>query len=116
MVNPFPFPSRFACLLNSFLAGLTNDLDVPYTWDSEFSANNSTQVNQLWYEDSESDEGIIALDYEYASRLGLPKSQPFPWDTSKGIYITNAHHNLHCLVSAYSGIFLSMRQSLITCR
>lgn len=59
-------------------AGLTNDLDVPYTWDSEFSGNNYTQVNQLWYEDSESDQGIIALDYEYAERLGLPKSQPFP--------------------------------------
>jgi hypothetical protein len=33
--------------------------------------------------------------------LGLPESQPFPWDPKeKSIYITNGHHNLHCIVRA----------------
>jgi hypothetical protein len=56
-------------------------------------------VNKLWYEDEQGDKGIIALDNVYAKEVGLPASQPFPWDAEhKSIYITNGHHNLHCLV------------------
>jgi hypothetical protein len=56
----------------------------------------------LWYEDEEGDKGIIAMPNEEArGYLGLPESQPFPWDPKeKSIYITNGHHNLHCIVRA----------------
>ena len=30
---------------------------------------------------------------------GLPVAQRFPWDQSKGVYLLNGHHNLHCIVS-----------------
>ena len=30
---------------------------------------------------------------------GLPDLQPFPCDASKGLYLLNGFHNLHCLVS-----------------
>ena len=45
------------------------------------------------------DEGSIALDYEYARAMGLPETQPFLWDDTKGIYFINGYHGLHCLVS-----------------
>jgi hypothetical protein len=30
--------------------------------------------------------------------MGLPKAQRFPYDESKGIYLLNGYHSLHCLV------------------
>jgi hypothetical protein len=78
-----------------------NDLDVPFAWDTPFSYGDYADVNKLWYEDEQSDKGIISLDNDYAEALGLPESQPFAWDSKKkSIYITNGHHNLHCLVSS----------------
>lgn len=43
--------------------------------------------------------GTIALSDGFAARNGLPRSQRFPWDKSKGIYILGAFHQMHCLVS-----------------
>jgi len=41
--------------------------------------------------------GEVSLDHEYAASMGLPRAQDFPWDPSKGIYLTNGHHALHCV-------------------
>ncbi|OKL57706.1 hypothetical protein UA08_06900 [Talaromyces atroroseus] len=102
-VPVFPLLARFS-LLKSYVptAGLVNDLDVPFAWDTPFSSGDYAEVNKLWYEDEQSDKGIISLDNDYAESLGLPKSQPFAWDSKKkSIYITNGHHNLHCLRNIY---------------
>lgn len=45
------------------------------------------------------DNGSIALDFAYVQKMGLPPAQPFPWDATKGIYILNGYHGIHCLVS-----------------
>jgi hypothetical protein len=29
--------------------------------------------------------------------MGLPRAQRFPWDDTKGIYLINAYHNMHCI-------------------
>jgi hypothetical protein len=86
-------------LANTISAGLVNNVDVPYVWDTDRSNPNDTERNKLWYEDEESNEGIMAVDNEEADMLGLQRSQPWPWDKKKSIHITNGHHNLHCLVS-----------------
>ncbi|KAG9233489.1 hypothetical protein BJ875DRAFT_442183 [Amylocarpus encephaloides] len=85
-------------------AGLTNDVDIPYAWDTDRSNPNDTERNALWYEDGESNEGILAMDYEEAEMFGLEKSQPWPWDKKKSIHITNGHHNMHCLRNIYISI------------
>ena len=64
--------------------------------------DNEALTNEAW-DELGYDDGSIALDYEYAKMMGLPKAQPFPWDSTKGIYFINGYHGLHCLV----------RQSLI---
>lgn len=81
------------------LAGLLNDVDIPYKWNTEYSGPNYTEVNELWYSDTEADKGVIAVDKSYAAKLNLPPSQSFPWDETKKFYVTNGHHALHCLVS-----------------
>ena len=44
------------------------------------------------------DLGLVALDDEYVAAKGLPLAQRYPWDTSKGMYLLQGYHNLHCLV------------------
>lgn len=43
--------------------------------------------------------GFLALDEDYAIAQGLPHSQRWPWDLSKGVYIMTSSHELHCVVS-----------------
>ena len=33
--------------------------------------------------------------------MQLPPAQFFPWDTTRGIYLVNAYHNIHCLVRSF---------------
>ena len=53
----------------------------------------------IWENQTNYDLGNIALDNAYAKSMDLPRAQRFPWDDSKGIYLINAYHNLHCVVS-----------------
>ncbi|ETS81316.1 hypothetical protein PFICI_06318 [Pestalotiopsis fici W106-1] len=76
-------------------------------WNTEYSSNNASipELNKLWDTQIPWESGIIALENEEARRLGLPDSQPFPWDSSKkSIYIVNAHHILHCVRNLYISI------------
>ncbi len=76
-----------------------NDLELPLHWDSARNDPDDEARNKLWYEDEEGDKGIIAMPNEESKAAGLPDSQPFSWDPlKKSIYITNGHHNLHCIV------------------
>ena len=42
---------------------------------------------------------MVALPECLALANELPIAQRFPWDSSKGVYLLNGHHNLHCIVS-----------------
>ena len=46
------------------------------------------------------DTGVVALDLDLMRRQGIPQSQHFPWDDSKGLYVLNGYHCIHCIVSA----------------
>ena len=85
-------------LNNKRLADLTSDSALPWTHGTEYSNPNLTEASPLW-EAIDYDSGVVALSKFYASEKGLPESQSFPWDQSKGIYFLNGYHNLHCLVS-----------------
>lgn len=41
--------------------------------------------------------GIVAVDHEWASSHQLPATMNLPSDHSKGVYIIDAYHQLHCL-------------------
>lgn len=59
---------------------------------------NGTLQSELWNL-IDADRGIILMDQEHIDELGLDDSQSFPWDPSKKVYLVNAYHQLHCLVS-----------------
>lgn len=54
---------------------------------------NMTALDQLWY-DMDVNPGIIQLPKD--TRLG--STQTFPWDQSRGLYMLDSYHTLHCLV------------------
>lgn len=54
--------------------------------------------------------GMVALSKTWAKSQGLPSAQSWPWDYSKGIYLVNGFHTLHCVarlrqsvLQAYAG-------------
>lgn len=55
--------------------------------------SNMTALDQLWY-DMDVNPGIIQLPKD--ARLG--STQTFPWDQSRGLYMLDSYHTLHCLV------------------
>lgn len=44
--------------------------------------------------------GTVALDERFAASLGLPDSDRLQSDPSKGVYVLEAYHAVHCLVCA----------------
>ena len=79
-------------------AGLTQDTSSVLDGLSPYTDANVTLRDQMWL-DINVDDGMIAIDDTDVAKWNLPTSQRFPWDTSKGIYLLQGHHNLHCAVS-----------------
>ncbi|KAM3087044.1 hypothetical protein ACMFMG_001155 [Clarireedia jacksonii] len=73
----------------------TSQLQTLY-WTTEYSEFNSTAADHLWKELRPA-FGLVALDHGWASKHGLPRSQDFQGDRSKGIYMIDAYHQMHCL-------------------
>ena len=84
-------------MLRYHAAHLSYDNLVPWTSKSVYFGEDNTLADQMW-ESISIDNGTVALDDSYIGRMGLPLSQRFPWDDSKGIYLLNGFHSMHCLV------------------
>lgn len=80
-------------------AGLIRNVSVPIYSSTEYGPAVGTQEERdaLWGA-LDISPGTIALSDEFAAQNGLPRSQRFPWDQSKGIYILGAFHQMHCLI------------------
>ena len=66
--------------------------------DPIYTSHNRAIANEVW-EEVTLDLGIVALSDSFAEEHDLMPAQRFPWDASKGIYLINVWHQLHCLVS-----------------
>lgn len=81
------------------IAGLARKTVVPFSVDTIYSSSNRTIEDEAWNSPSLlPDTGLVALSDEWIRSKELPKAQRFPWDKSKGIYLLNGFHNMHCLV------------------
>lgn len=86
-------------MLIKLTAGLVRNVSTPFIIDKLFTNENRTIADAAWSSpDLDSEVGLVALTNEYAKSKGLLPAQRWPWDHSKGIYILNGFHNLHCLV------------------
>lgn len=86
----------------------------PFEWSSEYADTNLTAAGVLW-DNISFDAGVVALEYDWTAAHGLPHAQPFPWDQSKGLYLLNGFHALHCLKNIHRAVReyeLDMPQSL----
>ena len=64
-----------------------------------YDGENQTAVDEAWKSAELLPEtGLVALSDDWAHFKGLPQAMRFPWDKSKGLYVLNGFHNLHCLV------------------
>ncbi|KAI4187233.1 MAG: hypothetical protein L6R41_002951 [Letrouitia leprolyta] len=82
----------------SLYANLEYNVAKPFEWHTEYNGENQTLADELWDAlGTQIDTGFIAVPDEWSAEKGLLEAQRFPWDTSKGIYLVNGQHNLHCL-------------------
>ena len=65
----------------------------------------SDDVSDAAWEAIDYNSGSVALDDDYVAEMGLPISQRFPWDDSKGLYFMNGQHQIHCLVRFFVPFF-----------
>lgn len=74
-----------------------------YGWWSKYSTDDHLnitaveEVDQAW-DGIVAGHGVVAIDHKWAADQGLPLSMNLPDDHSKGVYILDAYHQIHCLV------------------
>ena len=98
-------------------AGLVRNESVPIYSSTEYGPAVGTQEERdaLWGA-LDISPGTIALSDEFAAQNGLPRSQRFPWDETKGTYIIGAFHQMHCLVSPTFPPTLTVREIQSDCQ
>ena len=69
-----------------------------FWWNTPYSPNNHSEADELW-EAISSAHGIVAIDKDWAAQRQWPTSMYLPTDHNKGVYLLEAYHQLHCLVS-----------------
>ena len=67
-------------------------------WNTVYSPQNHSDSDDLW-DAIDPSHGFVAMDREWAARQQWPITMYLPSDLSKGVYLLEAYHQLHCLVS-----------------
>ena len=71
-----------------------------YTWWSKYSSivpEQEPAVDEVW-DNVLPAHGVVAVDHQWATERQMPATMSLPSDPSKGVYIIDAYHQLHCLV------------------
>ncbi|KAL8752451.1 MAG: hypothetical protein Q9184_005730 [Pyrenodesmia sp. 2 TL-2023] len=109
------FPLYHRAQLIKVAAKLEFNVPTPFSWHTDYNGDDQALANDLWDAlGAEIDSGFIAVTDEWAAANDLLEAQRFPWDTTKGIYLVNGQHNLHCLKnirSAYMEYHTGRNQS-----
>ena len=61
-------------------------------------SQNETEAGQAW-ENIEAGHGLVAIDPRWASAQNLPATFEHPKDPTKVVYVLEAYHHIHCVVS-----------------
>ncbi|MCJ1312554.1 hypothetical protein MMC25_006228 [Agyrium rufum] len=82
-----------------------NEINIPFQYSTEYgSDNHDLEAKDRLWNAIDISEGMVAITHEESDSLGLPRSKTFPWDINKGMYLSHAHHAMHCttLLHAYT--------------
>jgi hypothetical protein len=85
----------------SSYTGLSLDTPSIHYHHTDYWSKNETLADELW-EGIDTNPMVVALTDDFADSHGLPRSDRFPWDESKGRYFVKVFHQLHCLVSTFT--------------
>ncbi len=70
---------------------------TPLRWWSPYGSHNHTRDDVFW-EAINPSHGFVAIDRQEAAERHWPTAMYLPSDESKGVYLLEAYHLLHCLV------------------
>ena len=84
-----------------FAAGVTRGVTRPFVTNTEWSGPNTTQTDALW-KALPANVGMVAIDKQMSEDMSLYATESFPWDHSKGVYLLEGYHSLHCLVCPHT--------------
>ncbi|KAF2152809.1 hypothetical protein K461DRAFT_294446 [Myriangium duriaei CBS 260.36] len=100
-----PPPWELLDTLPSRYAHLSRNTTTEFFLHTAHASTNRTIQEAAWNE-AEIDPwtGIVALDQGYVKDLNLLPSQKWPWDSTKGVYVLNSFHELHCVHTLREGI------------
>ncbi|KAK6604054.1 hypothetical protein H4I95_05957 [Botrytis cinerea] len=98
-IQCFRLMNKLEKLERTEFAGLKRNVPVPWSVYGPYDNRSDPEAtDKEWEKISNIRLGVIALPDSYVEEKGLHKAQRFPWDESKGVYLINAYHNLHCLL------------------
>ncbi|KAF4629085.1 hypothetical protein G7Y89_g9065 [Cudoniella acicularis] len=87
-----------------------------YSWFTEYSTvldEDEDYVDKLWDEIIPG-HGIVAVNHEWAAQKGFPKSISLPSNDTKGIYVIDAYHQIHCLTIVRKTFYEVLRKKRLT--
>ena len=120
MVSPLDFQPFVHCkskkYLTLILAGLVQDYPDTMQYATIYGEGAASEEEKAaTWDEIDISEGIIAVSHTWTDSHGVPRSQPFPWDDTKDIYVIGGYHNMHCLklLQAYSADAHAGRKSLV---
>ncbi|KAH8719545.1 hypothetical protein GQ44DRAFT_623299, partial [Phaeosphaeriaceae sp. PMI808] len=70
----------------------------------EYVNDTNLTATSLAWEALSGDPGVVALSDEFVAATQLPVAMRYPWDSSKGVYLLQGFHNLHCIRTVYRSI------------
>ena len=73
-----------------------------FWWNTPYSPKNHNESDALWDAIVPS-HGFVAMDEVWAFSRHWPDSMRLPSDGNKRVYLLEAYHQLHCLVSHEHG-------------
>lgn len=61
-------------------------------------SENETEASAAW-SNIEAGHGLITVDLAQAAMLDIPETVTHPKDPTKKVYVIQAYHEIHCIVS-----------------
>lgn len=78
---------------------MDDEISVKWLQSTVYTSHNTSKRDHMW-DAINHDSDIVAVSKTWALEKGLELGADFPWDESKTIYLVNAFHSLHCIVSS----------------
>ncbi|OKL58690.1 hypothetical protein UA08_06305 [Talaromyces atroroseus] len=68
----------------------------PFWWNTQYSISNQTAQDEFW-DAIHWSHGMITRDKKWAESQNWPDTMDLPSDHSKGVWLLEAYHEIHCL-------------------